>query len=462
MIRLFLSLFFIANCYWAADHRDATMITRDFKADINDVYAWVPPAPHNDKLNLIMTVAPNVVFSGFNANDLFDETVRYTFNIDSDLDNMADKWVDCYFALNATTKNQEMTVKIRNTSTEVKSLVAGSGVDDRGDLSSSDVGVNDSTKRINSNTDGTLKAFAGLRDDPFYLDMEGYKAFVASFLTQTDPLKSNNVANAYVATLASASMPHVDFFGRENIAAIAIQVSFSALGITTGDKIQLNGATYRKALRVKRAGLDDGVRGAWVQVDRLAKPSINIVFENANPVARAGTDAANASNRANPASDLADYGPDYVALIGALNLNGASNAAATFSEAQWPEALTGVLLPDWLRVQTDKPCVFGTSKQAVSDGVARTTQQELGDLLNCYGQILAGDGTNGAAFTEYGRHLTDNVIDLSLTAVVNPGLAEIGAPATSPVVITDQIYSNDRTFLTTFPYLARPWSKRDF
>ena len=143
MIRLFLSLFFIANCYWAADHRDATMITRDFKADINDVYAWVPPAPHNDKLNLIMTVAPNVVFSGFNANDLFDETVRYTFNIDSDFSGTADQWVDCYFALNATTKNQEMTVKIRNTSTEVKSLVAGSGVDDRGDLSSSDSGVND-------------------------------------------------------------------------------------------------------------------------------------------------------------------------------------------------------------------------------------------------------------------------------------------------------------------------------
>jgi hypothetical protein len=467
MSRYIFLLVFLNLSLEAADHRDASMITRDFKADINDVYAWVPPAPANDRLNLIMTVAPNVVYAGFNANDLFDETVRYSFNIDSNFNGSADRWIDCTFGLNSTS-NQEMTVTIRGTSATVSSVVAGPDVDDARDLSTGDVGANDSTKRINSNAAGTLSAFAGLRDDPFYLDMPGYKSFVASFLTQTTGTKAGNVSAAYVSTLASSNVSHVDFFGRENIAAIALQVSFSSLGITTGDTIQLNGATYRKALRVKRAGLNDGVRGAWVQVDRLAKPSINIVFETANPVARHKTDPElfshideNSANRSDPTSDLVVFGPDYQAFIGALNLNGASNAAANFTTATWPAALTGVLLPDWIRVQTSHPCEFGTTKQAASDGIARTSQQSDLDLLNCYGQILAGDGSAGSAFMEYGRHLTDNVIDLSVTAVINPGLAVLGAPTASDRVVTDQIYSNDRTFLTTFPYLARPWAKGD-
>lgn len=471
MIRIFLSFLIAVGLLQAADHRDASMIAKDFKADINDVYAW---ATADGRLNLIMTAVPNAVYSGFNSPHLFDSNVRYTFNIDADMNGTADRWIDCSFSYD-NSGNQVLTAQVRNSSLAVSSLVAGPSVQDSRELTGGDAGVNLSSKRINRDVNNQMSVFAGLRDDPFYLDMEMYQKFVKSFVGQpAQNTKAARVSAAYTATLAaaaSATVSHTDFFGRENVAAIAIQVTTAALSITT-NVIQLDGASYRKALHVRRAGLDDASRGAWVQVDRLAKPSINIVFETANPVSRHATNTAfvnineNSFNRSRPASDVAVYGPDYSGFIKALNLNAAGGTAAqalNLTTATWPGALTGVLLPDWLRVQTNLPCVF-TNKNSAGDQ-ALAAQPGIGDLVNCYGQILVGGSgvadRGGRAFMEAGRHLTDNVIDLSLTAVVNPGLANLGSPGGLNSIVTDQVYSNDRMFNTTFPYLARPWSKRD-
>ena len=96
--------------------------------------------------------------------------------------------------------------------------------------------------------------------------------------------------------------------------------------------------------------------------------------------------------------------------------------------------------------------------------------QELATLLGSvlYPDILIVDASknpNTAGWLSWalsngwgGRKLTDDVVDLALSAVFSSFLNPTGAlcaPFTLPLC-TDNVNSNDATFSSTFPYLAAP------
>ena len=96
--------------------------------------------------------------------------------------------------------------------------------------------------------------------------------------------------------------------------------------------------------------------------------------------------------------------------------------------AHYPQTLGSVLYPDMLVVDASKPtATAGWLSWALANGWG-------------------------------GRKLTDDVVDIGLTAIFSTLLSPTGAscaPFTLPLC-TDNVGNNDVAFSATFPYLAAP------
>ncbi len=98
-----------------------------------------------------------------------------------------------------------------------------------------------------------------------------------------------------------------------------------------------------------------------------------------------------------------------------------------------------------------KLAAFGYSKNALGQDAAAFGGLLSTDVLNASVTAPATtfyDGTNLLT----GRNLTDDVIDVELLLIF--GGADFKA---NPGLTSDNVAANDKTFLTSFPYLATPW-----
>lgn len=147
--------------------------------------------------------------------------------------------------------------------------------------------------------------------------------------------------------------------------------------------------------------------GTYVQKDQMARPAINTVFVAAG----APKDAFNGTI---PSQMGAAYQATFQARLLALNAGYTTNALG-----QTASQLTGLLSTDVLNVKTSGTTTF-------FDGVP--------------------------AHTLSGRALADDVIDVELLLI-------FGGPTggDNPGLTSDNVDSNDKPFLTSFPYLAAAW-----
>jgi len=132
----------------AADHSEAPGTQADQAADIADIYAW----HEGNKLNTILTFAGLAApVAGQSA--MYDTDTIYTVHIDNDLDNASDIDVNVRFGKNS---KGEWGVKVENLPGVSEAVVgAVETVLDAGN---------------------GMSVFAGLRDDPFFFDLEGFQA----------------------------------------------------------------------------------------------------------------------------------------------------------------------------------------------------------------------------------------------------------------------------------------------
>lgn len=121
-----------------------------------------------------------------------------------------------------------------------------------------------------------------------------------------------------------------------------------------------------------------------------------------------------------PDQDVALIGPEIKSFI--TDVAGRAPAYA--------DALGGVLLPDMLIVQTDKP----------ANTAGWLNWVPLAPFQNGYG----------------GRKLTDDVTDLALLAVFGDPLGADPQGAQGKAALTTDNVPNDSQFLPTFPYLGTP------
>ena len=189
----------------AADHRDGAAVLTDPSTDINDVFAWT--SSDGTKLNLAMTVFPAATTAA-----KFSNVAQYVFHTAS---------TPGYGTPSTATEDILCTF---DTSQKISCWGGGEYV--TGDASA--------TSGITSSS-GKLRVFAGLRDDPFFFNLDGFKATAhlvheaagsLTFDAAGCPALDQTTANALVTQLRSApggGAPQ-DFFAGLNGLAIVIQI----------------------------------------------------------------------------------------------------------------------------------------------------------------------------------------------------------------------------------------------
>lgn len=134
----------------SADHLDAPATTADPAADINDVYSWMD----GSNMVLAMTVTPNAA-----TGTTFSNATQYVFHTQSGA------------TYGATTAPEKDIIATFDTTGTTIQLWVGTDEYVTGDASAT-TGL--------SSADGKVKVFAGLRADPFFFNLSGFKAAVAA------------------------------------------------------------------------------------------------------------------------------------------------------------------------------------------------------------------------------------------------------------------------------------------
>ncbi len=165
-----------------ADHAEAPGTIMDPPADIADVYAFHDLAA--DRLTVVFTFA-GLKLPVANQQGTYDPDVLYTLNFDTNADEVSDQTVDIRFG-----QNPDGVSGIR-----VENLPGASGV------------ITGPVERVLS-SDNNVKVYAGLRDDPFFFDLEGFKATRTShnlsFVNTRDTFAGTNITAVVLQTRLSA------------------------------------------------------------------------------------------------------------------------------------------------------------------------------------------------------------------------------------------------------------------
>jgi hypothetical protein len=208
-----------------ADHADGSTATADPSADITDVFAWTSPdATH---LNLVMDVFPFAT-----AGAQFSDAVQYVFHTRSKASFLAsdESAVDVICTFDA--------------GQNVSCWAGGSYVS--GDASN--------TAGITS-ADGKMSVFTGLRDDPFFFNLDGFKATAADVMAAAPgltfdaagcPALDPGTVTALDTQLMTApgGGPPVDHFALGNVLSIVVSLDKTLIN-QGGPIVDVWASTYR-------------------------------------------------------------------------------------------------------------------------------------------------------------------------------------------------------------------------
>lgn len=204
-----LALTAAATTALAADHIDSPSAVADPAADITDTYAWLD----SGKIVLVMNVSP-LAASGAK----FSDKVQYVFHTESSAGfGMPGTKTDIICTFDAA---QKISCWVGD-----KGYVTGDA--------SAMTGL--------AAADGSFKVFAGLRDDPFFFNLDGFKDAVSTVVSAAptltfDPAGCPGVNAATSAALVGmlkgtqkGTMPAVDFFAGKNVLSIVLSVDKNLL-----------------------------------------------------------------------------------------------------------------------------------------------------------------------------------------------------------------------------------------
>lgn len=215
--KIFLAIAFAMACastiyLIAADHIDAPAVTGT-GSDITDFYAF--QSPENSSNMVFVVNVQGLLAPSATSAASFDEEVMVEINID-----------------NSSSKDNIEDLVIQATFDDGRVYVHGPSFPTAAGLTSKIVSGNPITTNISMygnepeiGESNGIKVFAGPRDDPFFFDLEAYKAIISGTATAF-----NNPGN--------------DTFAGTNVLALVIEVPKSQLG--NGSSINAWATTNRK------------------------------------------------------------------------------------------------------------------------------------------------------------------------------------------------------------------------
>ena len=274
-----------------ADHGDAPLTKANHAEDIADVYAF---AGSGDNVVFVMTVN-GLAMPG--ETPAFDTAGLYQFQLDNNGDAIPDVAYNVTFGEVASNGQQNVSVK------RATGAAADEVADNGAALLSGKTTAGTGDAVVNSANGAKL--FAGLRDDPFFFDLNAFKAGLAFRNPGNNFFKGLNV-NAIVLEL-----PKANFLNGSNTSA-------GVWAVTS--------------------------KGGNV-IDRMGRPAIATVFIPA--------DQKDAFNNTKPVNDVASWKSTLVSALQSLKSD---------------PALADALLPDILTFDTSKSFAF-LNGRGLSDDV---------------------------------------------------------------------------------------------
>ena len=436
-------VFGIAFLGFASSHREAPLISADPLADNTDVYAFVSPdAPQT--VTLIANWIPLEAPGGGPNFYKFGDDVRYRINIDNDGDARDD--IVYEFRFKTAIRNQATFLyntgpiaSLDDPNFNIRQTYSVTRIDRRGrtrlgaNLATPPVNVGErstpdyealATAAVHTLADGS-KVFAGQRDDPFFVDLGsvfdllGLRPFNAAHLIRKPP-------SSGVDGLCSGMTGHTE----------VVLVVFDPT--KTSSIIGVYSTTLRRRIKIDHDDDDDrGKSGErhWVQVSRLGLPLVNEVV-----IPLGLKDRFNASD---PVDDrqFASFvlNPEPARLI--------------------PVLYPGVAVPPAPR--NDLAAIFLTGIPGLNQPAHVTPSEML--RLNMAIPPSASPNPLGLLAGQLdgfpnGRRLGDDVVDIEIRALA-------GATPFTPAFnrapnnqLGDGVNQNDKSFLSTFPYVAHPFA----
>jgi len=383
-----------------SDHADSPAVLARPGADLTDVFLF--PAPDNDNnVVLAMNVHP-LIPAGQGGSTFFDPGVMYQFRIDNTGDHVEDLVIQ--FSASAPS-NGTQTITLH------------------GPAAPNQVGTENtwikSTGSFKYNTHARvagMKVFAGPREDPFFFDLARFFAIIPDRnfgnhgMGKTVPAATATGFRGFAAGSGCDTSPSQDFLSSNkfNVLTLAIELPRAALAASGSapGKISVWASTS-----VKDPSSPYG--GAYVQIERLARPAVKEAFES--------FDRHDATNRAAPTSDPY-LGDDIVSFT--KTVAGRSDAIAN--------TLKAVLIPDEMLADLSQTGVKAA---------------------------YLGTETGGATGSKFGgRGLTDDVIDISLGAIFGNTLPALKLTPDdnheSKCLTSDNVGPGGHHYSTAFPYLG--------
>src|SRR6478672_7827401 len=197
-----------------ADHRDAPGVNEDPRADINDIYAFVNPNDGN--VVLAMTVNPFQI--GGAPGIAFGQDVLYEFKIDNTGDNVEDLVVQTTFGP-VLSSSTPQTFSVRGPAKPRTAGTASSLL-----LAEAPAITGDANGTVVTATGNIVKAFAGVRDDPFFFDL--IFGFRLLGISPGGPL---------------SRPPGIDFFAGINCSIMAVEIPPNVLKGSAGNVLRIWG-----------------------------------------------------------------------------------------------------------------------------------------------------------------------------------------------------------------------------
>jgi hypothetical protein len=218
----------IARSSVASDHQDTPEVELSPRMDVNDVYAF--PGASADRIVLVMTTSSPIT-PAQSSGAAFDPNLLYQLKIDNTGDGIEDKVFQITFS--GTGASQQVVVRgpVAPAQTGTMNTLVASG-------SSVTGAVNTSLGSASG-----VQAFAGIRDDPFFLDLEQFFRIVPDRKPVSGPL--SQLPDQPSASSFRAAGQAVDYLRGINTLAIVLEMPAAMLTDGGNKKIGVWGTISR-------------------------------------------------------------------------------------------------------------------------------------------------------------------------------------------------------------------------
>ena len=212
----------------ASDHQDTPEVELSPRMDINDVYAF--PGSSEDRIVLVMTTSSPIT-PGQSSAAGFDPNLLYQFKIDNTGDAAEDLVIQFTFEGEGANQKVIMRGPVKPNSVGVRNTLVTNAAESTGNFNAAF-----------GSSSGT-QVFAGLRDDPFFLDLEQFFRIIPDRRPVTGPL--SQLPDAPSASAFRPASSAVDYLRGLNTLALVVELPESMLTAGGTAKIGVWGTISR-------------------------------------------------------------------------------------------------------------------------------------------------------------------------------------------------------------------------